>query len=239
MRIYTDLVDWYPLLTPLSDYADESMVYRRILQQQLGPGSHRVLELGAGAGHNAHYLARDFTMTLSDWSPQMLQLAQRNCPNARCVQGDMRTVALGETFDAVFIHDAIGYMRTLADLRAALSTAKNHVRVGGCVLLAPDYVRETFVGHTHPEGIDGDGRALRYLEWTWQRPGQTDGYVIDYTLVMREGEAEPTIVNDRHYNGLFARAQWRSLFAELDLTLVPCEMADADHPDLFLAVRVA
>ena len=238
MRIYTDLADWYPLLTPLADYADEAAVYAAILRAHLGSGRHRLLELGAGAGHNAHYLARDFALTLTDLSPRMLAWAQHNCPDARCLVGDMRALRLEESHDAVFIHDAIGYMRTEADLAAALATAAHHLRPGGVLVLAPDWVQETFQPHTHWEGADGEGRSMRYLEWMWQRPGQTAGYVIDYTLAMREGEAEPRVVNDRHENGLFPRATWQGLLAEAGLQVVPAPVADPDHPDLFVAVRV-
>ena len=56
----------------------------------------------------------------------------------------MRTVRLGRTFDAVLIHDAIGYMTTEADLRAAFETAETHLRPGGVFITSPDFFREDF-----------------------------------------------------------------------------------------------
>ena len=53
MRIYTDLANWYPLLTPRVDYKDEAVVYQRIMRSKLGQGPLSLLELGCGAGHNA------------------------------------------------------------------------------------------------------------------------------------------------------------------------------------------
>jgi hypothetical protein len=97
MKLYDELADWYPLLTPLAHYAEEAPVYRAALRDALGPGRHTLLELGAGAGHNAHYLADDFALTLTDLSPAMLRHAQRVCPGAELVQGDMRTLRLGRT----------------------------------------------------------------------------------------------------------------------------------------------
>ena len=38
--------------------------------------------------------------------------------------GDLRSVRLGETFDAVLVHDAIDYMTTEVELRAAFETAR-------------------------------------------------------------------------------------------------------------------
>ena len=71
----------------------------------------------------------------------------------------MRTVRLGRTFDCVFVHDAVCYMTTEHDLRAAIATAAAHCRPGGVVLMAPDYVRETFRPGTDHGGHDGAERS--------------------------------------------------------------------------------
>jgi uncharacterized membrane protein len=72
----------------------------------------------------------------------------------------MRSVRLGRLFDAVFIHDAISYMRTETDLRAAIQTAFVHCRPGGVALFAPDHLRESFRPSTDHGGHDC-GRRLR------------------------------------------------------------------------------
>lgn len=239
MRIYSDLADWYPLLTPLADYVEEAPTYLAIFKQFLPTGRKTLLELGAGAGHNAFYFRDDFELTLTDLQTEMLAMAQRNCPEALCVQGDMRTLRLGRQFDAVFIHDAINYLLTERDLELALQTAEAHLKPGGVLLIAPDYVQETFTPHANTDGTDGEGRSLRYLEWTWQRAGQLDRYVADYTLVMRTGDAEPVVVNDRHEEGLFPRATWLRLLADLGLEPLEPAIAEADHPDLFLVRKAA
>ncbi len=64
----------------------------------------------------------------------------------------MRTLRVGWTFDAVFVHDAVCYMTTEADLRRAMETAWVHCRPGGAVLFAPDYVRENFPGAVTDDG---------------------------------------------------------------------------------------
>lgn len=40
----------------------------------------------------------------------------------------MRTVRLGRTFDAVFVHDAVDYMTSEDDLRHVIETAFVHCR---------------------------------------------------------------------------------------------------------------
>jgi trans-aconitate methyltransferase len=63
-----------------------------------------VLELGCGAGHNAYYLKNRFNITLSDLSPEMLSLSKKINPGCEHIQGDMRTLNLDRTFDAMFLY---------------------------------------------------------------------------------------------------------------------------------------
>ncbi|MFO0606657.1 MAG: class I SAM-dependent methyltransferase [Polyangiales bacterium] len=211
MKLYDQLADWYTLLTPLAEYAEEAAHYRAALRGALGPGRHSLLELGAGAGHNAHHLAADFDLTLTDLSPRMLDLARASCPGATFALGDMRSLRLGRTFDAVFAHDALCYMLTEGDLRATFETARAHLRPGGVFVAAPDHVAETFAPGEDTGGSDGGGRSLRYLEWAWQRAGERDRYVVDYAIVTRVGEGPAEVHHDRHEEGLFPRATWAAL----------------------------
>ncbi len=239
MKLYSDLASWYPLLTPLEEYAVESQDYLRAFRAMLGPGRHSLLELGTGAGHNAHYFQGDFDLHLTDVSPQMLALTHKTCPDAQRTLGDMRTLRLPRTFDAVFVHDAVCYMRTPQDVAAMLATCRAHLEKNGVLLIAPDAVTETFAPTTDCCGTDGDGRALRYLEWVWQRPGQVNGYTVDYTVVTREGDALPNIHHDRHEEGLFPLDAWKEWIHNAGFSV---ELAPRTNPDdgsdlLLLACR--
>src|SRR5260370_768990 len=82
-----------------------------------------VLELGSGGGNSAFHLKAHFAMTLVDLSPRMLLVSRKLNPECEHIRGDIRTLRLGRTFDAVFVHDAICHMTTEPDLRAVLQTA--------------------------------------------------------------------------------------------------------------------
>src|SRR5690606_2261337 len=98
-----------------------------------------VLELGSGGGNNAYYLKRDFPdYVLTDLSPQMIAASRSVNPELRHEVGDMRSLRLDRRFDAVFIHDAITYMTSRADLLKAFQTAAAHLNPGGLVLVVPD-----------------------------------------------------------------------------------------------------
>src|SRR5678809_482376 len=120
-KLYSELSSWFHLLSSPPDYAEEAEFARSLMGDL-----ETVLELGSGGGNNASHLKAHFKLTLVDLSNGMLELSQKLNPECEHIQGDMRTLRLGRTFDAVFIHDAIMYMTTEDDLRLALETARLH-----------------------------------------------------------------------------------------------------------------
>ena len=221
VHMYSDLAPWFHLLTHPSDYTDEAEFVTRVVDEVVGKDARTLLELGSGGGNNASHLKARFACTLTDLSPEMLALSRTLNPECEHLEGDMRTLRLERTFDVVFIHDAISYLTTEADLHAAIETAFVHVRPGGVVILTPDATTEIFKSETDHGGHDGeDGRSLRYLEWTHAPEPNTSTYVTDYAIVARGPGDELRVVHDRHTLGLFPEATWRRLIAEVGLELV-------------------
>jgi SAM-dependent methyltransferase len=219
MHMYSDLASWFHLLTHPSDYWDEAAFVSRVVDDVAIGEAATLLELGSGGGNNASHLKARFVCTLTDISPDMLALSRTLNPECEHLEGDMRTLRLGREFDVVFVHDAIGYLTTEGDLRAAIETAAVHVRPGGVVILTPDATTEIFQPKTDHGGHDGeDGRSLRYLEWVHPATGST--YDVDYLIVARGPDEEVIVVHDRHTLGLFPRATWQRLIAAAGLELV-------------------
>lgn len=214
-RIYGEDAAWFELLTSPEDYAAEAELVRRALVETADGPVHTVLELGAGGGCNACHLKRHFSLTLVDVSPAMIELARRRNPECEYAPGDMRSVRLdGRSFDGVFAHDAITYMTTVEDLRAALSTAFVHCRPGGAAVFAPRFVRESFAPVTRHGGMDGegaDGRAMRYLHWCTDPDPEDTSYTVLLTCVLREADGNVRVESEEHVNGLFPRATWKQL----------------------------
>jgi SAM-dependent methyltransferase len=236
--LYDELAGWFHLLTAPEDYTDEAAAYRDAILAAATPRPRTLLELGAGGGNNAAHLKRDFACTLTDLSPAMLALSRRINPECEHVAGDMRTIRLGRTFDAVFIHDAVMYLTTEDDLRLAMETAFVHCRAGGVALFAPDCARETFRASTDHGGHDGDGRALRYLEWRWDPDPNDTTYLVDYVYLLREGDAVRA-VQDRHVEGVFPRATWVRLLGEAGFEVRSSARpgADGEADEVFVALR--
>ena len=218
-KLYAKLAPWFHLLTSPADYRHETACYARALKRVAKIPVRAVLELGSGGGNNALHLKARFQLTLSDISSDMLALSRAINPECEHVHGDMRTLRLHRKFDAVFVHDAIDYLTTPADLKAAMRTAFVHCRVGGAAIFCPDFYRETFKASTAHGGHDDEGRALRYLEWTYDPDPRDEQYVVDFAYLLREGN-RCTAVHDRHIYGLFSRGQWLAAVREAGFTVV-------------------
>lgn len=212
--IYGELAGWWPLLSSAGHYLEEALAYRTLLLESCDRTPRSVLELGSGGGGNASHLKLDFAMTLVDRAAGMLAVSRAINPECEHVLGDMRDVRLQRTFDAVFVHDAVSYMASLDDLAAAVHTAFVHCRPGGVALFAPDALRETFRETTNCGGSEDGGRALRYLQWLWDPDPSDDTYVADWICLLREGNAPPRTVYERHVFGLFSRASWLRVLSE-------------------------
>ena len=210
---YEQFADWWPLFSPPVHYGEEAADLLARIEPSAPSGFATLLELGSGGGSLASHLKRHFILTLTDRSPGMLDVSRAVNPEAEHIAGDMRTLRLSRRFDVVLVHDAIMYATTEADVRATIETAAVHVRPGGSVVFLPDFVTETFRPGTEHGGEDGaDGRAFRYLSWTWDPDPADDTYLVDYAFLLREGSGDVRVVHDRHVEGLFARARWLSWF---------------------------
>src|SRR4051794_4237699 len=240
-RLYTELASWFHLLTAPAEYVEEAEFFRRAFPEAAAVPPRTLLELGSGGGNVASHYKRHFQSTLVDVSPPMLALSQRLNPECEHHQGDMRTVRLGRVFDAVFVHDAVVYLTTEEELRQAMATAFVHCRPGGVAVFAPDHVRETFVPWTEHGGHDGDGRALRYLMWTWDPDPADTTYVADFAYLLREEGQPMRCVDDHHVCGLFSRADWLRLLEEVGFRATARRREDSDEPvgwaEVFVAVK--
>jgi hypothetical protein len=213
-RLYTDLAEWWPLFPPPGYYEQEAASVRAILAAAcLGP-PRRILELGSGGGSMASHLRAHAELSLVEPADAMLALSRRLNPGVTHHKGDMRSVRLGCSFEAVIIHDAINYMNREEDLIATLTTARAHLDPGGVIMVAPDDTSESFspgVGSGGQDSPDGN-IGLRYLSWS--HAAQDTSYVVDFALMLRSSDGAVQLVHDRHTFGLFSCETWRKSFIQ-------------------------
>jgi len=212
-RLYDDLAYLWPLLSPPEHYEAEAAVLIELINRHFkGPPGERcrVLELGAGGGHTLIHLVNDYDCTAVDLSEPMLANCRQLVPEAETIIGDMRSVRLDRTFDAVFIHDAVDYMLNEADVRRALKTAAEHLSPGGLCVIAPTYTRENFVdGDVADDGTTTDSEELTYFTYVHDPDPADDTFEMILLYLIRDAQTRAVeVVEDRHTCGIFSSEQW-------------------------------
>jgi SAM-dependent methyltransferase len=246
-QLYDSLADWWPVISPLSEYAEEAALYVEMIRGAARRPVREVLELGSGGGNNASHMKHAFALTLVEPSGRMRELSLALNPECEHVPGDMRTVRLGRAFDAVFVHDAMMYMTTEDDLRAALATVAAHLAPGGAFGArrrgargAGRDERDVLEAAEHGGGEDASGRRARYLQWTLLPDLSGTLFETHYAFLLREPDGTVRAAHDVHREGLFRRATWLRLFGEVGLAAeLAARKIEGVEYDSFVAFREA
>ena len=223
-RLYNDLSRLWPIVSPPEEYIPDGALFRDIIRSRLAPSRvtggrrPRLLELGCGGGHLLSHLTPHFDAEAVDLSPPMLDLSRALNVTTPHHQGDMRSIRLGRLFDVVLIYDAVNYMLSETDLRAAIATAKAHLTHGGLLLLAPDHLTDSFSG---PRVIDWNRHSpnedVTFIEYVADPdPDDTTIESVVFFITNRAGRLE--VQQDRHTFGLFPKATWIGLLEEAGFT---------------------
>jgi SAM-dependent methyltransferase len=210
-RVYGDLAEWWPLISPPDEYVDEG-AHLAALFGSATPAVREVLDLGSGGGHVACHLKQRLTLTLVDLSGEMLSVSRQLNPECAHIRGDMRTLRLGRQFDAVLLHDAIDYMTTETELGQVIETAFVHCRPGGLAVFVPDHIADTFrAGSGGGGGSDDSGRQASFRERTWDPDPADDWVQAEYEFTLRAADGTVRVVREEHRLGAFSRATWLRL----------------------------
>lgn len=218
-RLYNDLAWLWPYVSAPADYAHEASIWNRALREKLGPGKHKLLELGVGGGNNLSHFAKEYNATAVDLSEGMLAHSKKLNPTVKHHVGDMRTIRLDENFDAVIIHDAITYMLTEDDLRETFKTVKYHLREGGVFITSPDYWKETFTDNMlYKHESSKDDLHLTFIEYVFDPdPKDTTFENIMVYFIRQKGSMRVEL--DRHIAGIFPLQCWLDLMDEAGFTV--------------------
>ena len=141
--MYGKVARIYDLLytgTGIKDYAAEAETLDATIQES-SPGARRLLDVACGTGAHLEILRRSYEVEGVDLSPEMLEVARDRVPGVPLHLADMRSLALGRTFDAVIcLFSAIGYVTEPSEMRSTIHRLAEHVAPGG-VLIVDGWVR--------------------------------------------------------------------------------------------------
>jgi SAM-dependent methyltransferase len=140
--IFGDYAAYYDLLYSSKDYAEEAGYVADLLKRH-GDEVTTILEIGCGTGRHAELLAgMGYRIVGVDKSREMLRHAERrreaneeHAASVRFIEGDARSLDLGERFDAVIsLFHTMAYLSGDEELRAAFRSVRRHLDPGGLFL---------------------------------------------------------------------------------------------------------
>jgi trans-aconitate methyltransferase len=111
------------------------------------PAGGAVLDLGCGCGDPvaSSLVARGLKVTGVDASPTLISLCKERLPAQRWVVGDMRTIALGESFDGVLAWDSFFHLKP-DDQAAMFPIFAAHAAPGGVLMFNAGRARGEAIG---------------------------------------------------------------------------------------------
>lgn len=139
MSVFGAYSHYYNLLYKDKDYAGEAEYVNSLIKKH-DPVAKSILDLGCGTGRHDLLLAGlGYEITGVDMSEEMLAVANAQLESCSSqpstlnfVQGDIRSIRLGRTFDVVIsLFHVMSYQVTNAGLAAAFATARAHLKPGG------------------------------------------------------------------------------------------------------------
>lgn len=203
-RLYNDLCWIFPIITPLRHYIKETRNAFRLIRKWSEIPVKTILHLGCGGGHNDYVFRQYAQVTGVDLSSSMLKLASKLNPETVYCQGDMRTVRLNRTFDAVVAWDSMNHIQTTADLEKVFNTVHWHLKDGGVFLFLLDVNKEQFRQNiTKSYSNRENGVEVVFIENMYDPdPNDTTYESLFLYLIRKKGKL--TIETDHFLCGLYS-----------------------------------
>ncbi len=213
-RLYHDLSWIWPIVSPPEDYVEETEFFSRTIKEKAAIKVRTLLHLGCGGGRNDYTFKKHFEVTGLDLSPEMLGMARGLNPGLHYLCGDMRTIRLGTSFDAVTALDSINYMITKDDLLRTFQTAYHHLNSGGIFLTFAEESFESFkqnrtIASTHTKG----NTQVTFIENSFDPDPSDNHFEMTFLYLVRKGK-KLQIHTDSHLWGLFEKQTWHRLLEE-------------------------
>ncbi len=202
---YSKSAHIYDKLYDGKDYAGE--VRRLVELLGLKPAARRrtLLDVACGTGRHLEFLRDAFDVEGLDLCEGLLAHARQRVPGVRFHQGDMASFDLGRRFDVVTcLFSAIGYAKTVANLRASVACMARHLEPGGVLAIEPWILPEDWhVGKTYAQLFEEPDLKIARVNTSF-REGDMSIFDLHHLVATPEGTEH---IVEHHEMGLFSVAE--------------------------------
>ncbi len=121
--MFTRSAAFYDAVYAAKDYGAEAERIDALIEAHALTNATTLLDVACGTGGHLAHLKHQYVAAGLDLDPQLLAIARERHPELRFHLADMVDFDVGRTFDAVVcLFSAIGYVRTVERLNAAIET---------------------------------------------------------------------------------------------------------------------
>jgi ubiquinone/menaquinone biosynthesis C-methylase UbiE len=208
--VFNKTSQYYDLIYSYKDYRKEAKSLVAIINKNLLSGGNRLLDVACGTGHHIMYMTEHYETEGIDLSEEMLMIARRRTPNVAYHHADMIDFNLHRKYDIVTcLFSSIGYVKTMDNLKKALTCMADHLVPGGVLLIEPWFTPKAWVpGTVHANFVDEPDLKIARVSTSLVK-GRISFFDFHYLLGTPEG-TEHFI--ERHELGLFkAEEMWAAI----------------------------
>jgi SAM-dependent methyltransferase len=197
------------------------------LIQSHRPGAASLLDVACGTGAHLLRLRRHYDVVGVDLAPAMLEEARNRLPGVQLIEGDMRSLALDRTFDAITcLFSAIGYMRSCAELDDALQSMSDHLSPGGVLVVDGGVRRQSWRDPGTMQVLSSSRDGLGAARVAVSRRDGVSTTLELHHLVGSINAVEHLV--EAHVMTLFSDDEHRDAFARAGLSV---DVTVSPHPD--------
>lgn len=215
--------------------AEAAVVARLVINRR--PDASSLLDVACGTGLHLRAFTDLFTHVEGvELAEDMLAIARPRLPEVTLHLGDMRDFELGRTFDAVTcLFAAIGHMRTVDELAAAVARFTAHLEPGGVLVVEPWFFPDSFTpGHVGADIVRRNGYTIARVSHTTAADGVT---TLEAHFVVATEEGGVRHFTNTIVNSLFSREQYETALRQAGC--VDIEYRPDGFAGRFVAVRGA
>jgi SAM-dependent methyltransferase len=207
------------------DHAAEARALATLIRAAL-PGATTLLDVGCGTGlHLAEFERQGFACRGVDADINMVTLARGREPELQVDLGDMRTLDLGERFDAVTaLFAVLAYARTKDHLLESVARLAVHVKPGG-ILIAEGFIPFAQFVAGRQTALLIDDADLKICRMSMSRQVGRIA-ILDFHYLVGTPQRGIERLFERHELGLFEAADYRAAFEAAGLTFVEVDVPE-------------
>ncbi len=235
--MFTRSAAFYDAVYAAKDYGAEAERIDALIEAHTLTNATTLLDVACGTGGHLADLKHQYVAAGLDLDPQLLAITRERHPELRFHLADMVDFDVGRTFDAVVcLFSAIGYVRTVDRLNAAIETMARHLKPGGVLLVEPWITPEAHtLGTVHALYVDQPTLKIARINVSaaHERVSILD---FHYLVGTPAGVAQFT---ERHELGLFTEDEYRdaAIAAGLETTFIPGTRSGLTDRGLLIGVR--